>query len=114
MLPGRVEQVPCNRLREIAVRLLDQKTVLEIEHVAVKRELVAVASFAQEQRRLPDQVERQVGEADVDLEHGSVPAPFADALPQHQSVVAEAQEIFCAGIDDDRRHQMCFTSSGMS
>src|SRR5437763_736379 len=36
MLPCRVEQVPRNRLREIAVGLLDEQAVAEVEHVAVE------------------------------------------------------------------------------
>ena len=58
--------------------------------------------------------ERQVGEADVDLKHRPVPAPFRQALTEHQRIVTEAQQIIGAPIDSDGRHQMCFTSSGMS
>jgi hypothetical protein len=42
---------------------------------------------------MANQIEREIGEADVDLEYRPVPTPFADALPQHQSIVAEAQQI---------------------
>jgi hypothetical protein len=62
----------------------------------VERQPVAVARFAEQQRRLSDQVERKVGQADIDLEHWPMPAPFAEPLPKHQSVVAEAQENFGA------------------
>ncbi len=88
-------------------------------------------------RRLPDQVEREVGEAEVDLEHRPMAAPFAEPLAEDQRVVAEPQQIIemrrrprspAAGaskapapvapvgtsIGGKRRHQMCFTSSGMS
>ena len=98
MLPGRVEQVPRDRLGEVAIGLLDQQAIAEIEHVAVEGELVAVARLVQQQRRLADQVEREVGETDVDLEHRPVPAPFAQALAEDQRVIAEAQEIVGAGI----------------
>ena len=114
VLPGRIEQVPRDRLGEVAVRLLDQQAIAEVEHVPVKRELIAITGFAEQQSRLADQVQRKVGETDVHLEHRAVPAPFAQALPEDERVVAEAQEVFGAGIDGERRHQMCFTSSGMS
>ena len=52
VLPGRVEQVPRDGLREVAIGLLDQQAIPEIEHVAVEGELVAVARFAEQQRRL--------------------------------------------------------------
>jgi phenylacetate-CoA oxygenase PaaI subunit len=82
------------------------------------------------------EVEREVGEADVDFQHRAVAAPFGKPLTEHQRVVAEAQQIVVvrrialtgrprverarAGrslrhVDRrQRRHQMCFTSSGMS
>ena len=95
-------------------------------------------------RRLPDQVEREVGEAEVDLERRRMPAPFAEPLAEDQRIVAEPQQIIDARRIDarsvdrrveraavgrglaacahlvllDRReatgHQMCFTTSGMS
>ena len=43
--------------------------------------------------RLPDEVERDVGEGDVFLEHRAVAAPFRQAMPQHQAVVAQSEEI---------------------
>ena len=132
MLPRRVEQVPRDGLREVAIGLLDQQAILEVEYVAVEGQLVAVAGVVQQQRRLADQVEREVGEADVDLERRAVPAPFAEPLSQHQRVIAQTQQIVDAGsrlpagasntpapvapwcLDGGRTHHMCFTSSGMS
>ena len=58
--------------------------------------LSRVARFAEEMRRLPDQVERQVGEAEVDLEHRRMPAPFAQPLAEDQRIVAEPQAIIGA------------------
>ena len=47
-----------------------------------------------EQRdRLADEVEGDVGERDVLLEDGRVPAPLGEAVPQHQPVVGEAQQV---------------------
>src|SRR3546814_12618716 len=81
-----------------------------------------------------DEVERDVGKAEVDLDRRRMTTPFAEALAEDQAVVAEAEEI----VDErpvanlrprierararralwhvDRReggHHMCFTSSGM-
>jgi hypothetical protein len=69
-------------------------------------------ALVQQQCRLADLVEREVGKADVDFEHRPVPAPFAQPLAEHQRIVTEPQEIVGARIDSDARHQMCFTSSG--
>ena len=128
--------MPRHRPREVAVGLLDQQAIAEIEHVAVESQLVAVARLFEQMRRLPDQVERQVRKAEIDLQHRPMPAPFAQALAEDQRVIAEAQQIVEAhgirlagggrveaalpgrsGRHVDRRqrsHQMCFTSSGMS
>ena len=44
-------------------------------------------------RRLPDQIEREIGDAEIDLDARRVTAPFAEALAEDQAVVAEAEEI---------------------
>ncbi len=44
-------------------------------------------------RRLPDQIERQIGKAQIDLERRRMPAPFRQALPKHQRIVAKSLEI---------------------
>src|SRR5690242_12612619 len=93
MLPRRVEQVPRNRLREISVRLFDEEAVAKIEHVAVKGQLVAVSGFAKQEGCLTDEVECEIGEADVDLEDRTVAAPFAKALAKDKRVVAETKQI---------------------
>ncbi len=48
---------------------------------------------SQQMRRLPDQVERQVREAEIDLQHRRMAAPFAQALAEDQRVVAEPKQI---------------------
>ena len=104
VLPGGEKQVPRHRPREVAVGLLDQQAVAEIEDVAVEGQLVAVARLFEQMRRLPDQVERQVRKAEVDLQHRAMPAPFAKALTEDQRVIAEAQKIVEArGIRARRR-----------
>src|SRR3546814_7015475 len=84
LLPGREEELPRHRLGEIAVGLLDEQAVAVIEHVAMEGEPVAVAvppfDFAgvvQEVRRLADEVERDVGKAEVDLARRRMTTPFA-------------------------------------
>ena len=98
VLPGREQQLPGDGLGEIAIWLLDQQAIFPIEHVAVEGELVGVAGKAEEIGSLPDQVERQVGEAEVDLERRGMPAPFAEPLAKDQRVVAEPLAIV-----DERR-----------
>jgi hypothetical protein len=100
-LPGREEQLPRHGLGEVAIGLLDQPAIAEIQHVAAKGECVAVAAPAldlagmvEEMRRLTDQIEAHVREAEIDLDARRVAAPFAEALAQDQAVVAEAQQRF--------------------
>ena len=81
LLPGREQELPRHGLREIAVGLLDQPAIAEIEHVAAEGERVAVAALAlraapaafEEMRRLPDQIEAHIGEAEIDLDAGAWP-----------------------------------------
>ncbi len=112
MLPGRKQKLPSDRLPEIAVRLLHQQAILEIENVAAERQLVGIAGLAQKQRRLTDQVESEIGEGQVDLERRRVPAPFAQPLAEDQRVIAEPLQVVDAR--RVRRRHICFTSSGMS
>ena len=131
--------MPGNRLREVPVGLLDQQAILKIEHIAVEGEPVGIARGAEQKGRLADQVEREVGEADIDFEHRRMAAPLAEPLAEDQRVVAEAQQILrarvqllpgggrrpgrcgssaCAllgpGLRRGTPRHMCFTSSGMS
>ena len=55
--------------------------------------------FAEQMGRLADEVEREVGEAEVDFEHRRMAAPFAEPLAEDQRVVAEAQQIVRAGVE---------------
>ena len=95
-----------------------------------------LAGMVQEMGRLADQVEAHIGEAEIDLDRGRMAAPFAEPLAEDQAVVAEAQQsskrtercTSSAGASNapapvapsrqvdgrQRRHQMCFTPSGMS
>ena len=55
----------------------------------MKGELVGISGQTKEMRSLPDQVERDVGKAKVDLQRGRVAAPFAEPLTKDQRIVAK-------------------------
>src|SRR5690606_29724874 len=78
----------------------DQPAITVIEDVAMESELVAVASLSfhlarpcEEMRRLPDQIEGHIGEAEIHLLRRGVATMFAKALAKDQAVVAEPQQI---------------------
>jgi hypothetical protein len=98
MLPRRIEQLARNRTREIAVRLLDEKAVFEIEHIAPECQLVGIPNLAQQQGRLPDEVKRDIGEAEVHLKRRGMPAPLAEPLPKDQRIVTKGQQVIGAGV----------------
>ena len=111
---------------EVAVGPLHQLHVEELVRVAQEGELVLVASIpadgdgvAIERTRLSDQVERDVGERNVLLQRRRATRPLGEAMPQHQRVVGEAQQVEVVRIAEMRLPwrglaHMCPTSSGMS
>ena len=149
-MPGVEQELPHQRVAEVAVRPLDQQQVAEVPGVAQIGEVVGGAPLAldlggeaQPHLRLADQVERDVGERDVLLQHRRVAAPFGDAVAEDQRGVADAQQVLeegllvgvgrrdrrVAGVGRgiarelghvgrrhvrERRHHMCPTSSGIS
>src|SRR3546814_1877512 len=99
-LPGREEELTRHRPRQIAIGLLDEEAVAIIEHVAVESEPVAVppraldlARIAEKMRRLPDEIEPYIGEAEVHLDRGRMTAPFGQPLPQHQRSEEHTSEL---------------------
>ena len=97
-------------------RQFKQRVVAELVRVAEVGQLVfrAVAALQRgdqlvEQAGLADQVEADVGQRDVLLEDGAVPAPLGIALAEDQGIVGEVQQVVGGGA-----HHMCPTSSGMS
>jgi hypothetical protein len=78
-------------LGEVSIGLLDEQTVAKVQHIAVEGEPISITRLVQQQHGLPDEVEREICETDVNFENGPVAAPFADALPKHERIVAEAQ-----------------------
>jgi hypothetical protein len=76
---------------EVDVRQLDDRKVAELVFGAQESEMVLVAAaplecgrIRQQHARLPDQVERHVGERDVLLDHRSVAAPLGNPLAEDQ------------------------------
>src|SRR5919106_464717 len=98
MLPGREEKLPGDGLGEIAIGLLDQQAILPVEYIAVEGELVRITGKAEEIGPLPDQVQRQIGEAKVDLQRRRMAAPFAEPLAKDQRIVTQP-----LAIGDQRR-----------
>ncbi len=68
--------------------------------LAQKGDLILAAAAAldftrigQQQPRLADQIERDIGQAQILFERGRMSHPFAQPLPEHQAQVAEAQHV---------------------
>src|SRR5207247_3720977 len=57
-----------------------------------------LAGIAVQRSRLPDQIERQIAERQILLEHRRVAAPLGESMAEHERVVGEAQRI-----DEQRR-----------
>ena len=83
---------------------------MEGELVGVAARAFKFAGVAQQERRLAQEVEAEVGQRQVDLQRRGVTAPFAEPLAEDQGVVAETK-----GVGEERGcgHQMCFTPSGI-
>jgi len=122
---GVEQELPHQRLAEVAVRTLDEQDVAEGGRIAQIGEIVSRAALALDLARKPqpelgltDQVERGVGKRDILFEHGRMAAPLGHAVTEDQRIVAHAQEPFeKCGLIDRRgrgRHHMCPTSAGMS
>ena len=85
---------------EIAVRLLDQQHVAVFARRRADRRArprrgpaLELAGIGVERARLADQVERDIGEREVLLEHRRVAAPFRQPVAEHQRVVGQAQRM---------------------
>src|SRR5436190_1744796 len=77
---------------------LDQPAIPPVEDIAVERQSVRVPGQVKEVCTLPEQVEVDVGKAEVHLERRRMAAPFAEPLAENEGVVPEALTII-----DDRR-----------
>jgi len=99
-LPGIDEPLAHDRAAKVAVRLLGECQVEKLRRIAQKGKRVLVTPAAlelpgvgEQQPRLPDQIERQVGEPQVLLQRRRVTDPLAQALPEHEARVSEAQHV---------------------
>ncbi|MPM85994.1 hypothetical protein SDC9_133077 [bioreactor metagenome] len=99
------------------VRQLQQRVVAKFRVVAEIGQPVFGGIAAEcngrlliEQAGLADQVEADVGQRDVFLDHRAVAAPLRVALAQHQGVVGQMQQVVGSRAHD----YMCPTSSGIS
>nr|GEU28106.1 putative aminotransferase [Tanacetum cinerariifolium] len=115
IMPGVEVKLPHHGVGVVAVGLLQQQAVLEIVGVAVVGQAVLVAARAFQfsrvrvpQARLPQQVERHVGQRHVFLQRRALAAQAAQLLAQDQGVVAQAQQRAlvgrAAGHDVGRAH----------
>ncbi len=114
LLPGGVEQLPDDGVREVPVRLLDELEVAEVALVAAERQLVLVAREGEQRAGLAEQVEREVGEGHLLLQDGRVPGPFGEPVGEDQRVVAEGEGRLPFRLRQRGRGHRCRTPSGTS
>ena len=104
-VPGVEIELPRHRVGEVAVRLLDQQQVAELRRrragtrarprpARAGEARLDLAGVGEPQPRLAQQIEPDVGEGDVLLQHRPVPDPFAQSLREDQVAVAEPQQVF--------------------
>ena len=97
---GRHDELTCDRLREVAVGLLDDPGAAELRLVAEVREVVFGASVVgtgevQERPGMTEQIEGDVAERDILFEFGRAGDPLAELLREDQGVVAEPEGVLC-------------------
>ncbi len=115
VLVGGEVQLAGDGVGEVAVGLLHQLEVGEGALLAQIRQFVLVADQRQQHAGLAEQVQGDVGEGDLLLEDGGVAGPLAEAVREHQRVVAEGEGGRGHGrIRGHVRAHRCFTPSGIS
>ena len=99
-----------------AVRQFDQHVITKLRGFAqIGQRVFRVAFFHQrrgmlvQQPRLPNQIQTNIRQRNVLLQHRAVPTPLGVALSEDQRVVRQMQQVI-----DRRMHHMCPTSSGMA
>ena len=129
-LPGIDQPLPHDRVAEVAVRLLGEGEVQELRRISQEGERVLVAPAAfelagirEEQPRLADEIEREIGEPQVLLERRRMANPLSEALAEHKRGVGKAQDVDAARLlrrhtgrpgHRQRRAHRFLTSSGMA
>ena len=73
-----------------------------------------LAGICEQQPRLTDQVESDVGEPEILLERGRMTHPLAQPLAEHEGQIAEPQHVAIKRDGLVRRAHRVFTSGGMS
>src|SRR3984893_11153434 len=99
-LPGIEQPLAHHRMAKVAVWLLGECQVGKLRRITQKGQRVLVtpaalelARVGEQQPRLSDQIEGEVGEPQVLLERRRVTHPLAEALPEHETRVTEAQNV---------------------
>ncbi len=117
-LPRVEQKLTDHRAPEVAVRLLHEAHVAILVRPAQEGEIVLAAALALdlsgiviEQPGLADEVQRDVGETEVFLQRRRVTDPLGDPLSEDQIAVCKSKQVIGRR---PGRHQMFFTSSGMS
>lgn len=98
-------------MREVAVGPFDQLDVAEGALLAPVRQRVLVADHRQQHPGLAQQVERDVGQRHLLLQHRGVAGPFGEPVGEDERVVAEPEQ-FVAVHGRFPAHR-CRTPSGM-
>lgn len=89
-MPDIDKKLASKGVGKVAVGLLRQQQIAKLTLVAAKGEGVFIAAasqfsgIAEEIARLPQQVETDIGQRQIDLQLRRVAAPLAQTLGQHQ------------------------------
>jgi hypothetical protein len=113
-LVDREAELAGDGVGEVAVREFHQLHVVELVLLAQEGQLVLVPGERQQGAGLAQQVQRDVGEGDVLLQHRRVPGPLPQPLGQHQGVVAQRAGGGPLGRQRLGGGHRCFTPSGIS
>src|SRR4051794_35794016 len=94
------EELPDDGDGEVALRQLDEQRVSELHGIAQIRECIGVAPLSldlcrkpEQERRLADEVERDVRQRDVLLEDRRMAAPLGETMAEDEPIVAETKQI---------------------
>jgi hypothetical protein len=99
-LKGVDQHLAHDGLAEIAVRLLDERRIQVLAVLAQERDVILAAAaplelagIGQQQPRLTNEVEGDVGEPEILLERRRMTHPLAQPLAEHEREIAEPQHV---------------------
>jgi hypothetical protein len=102
-----VEKLPGDRGPEIAIGLLDQKVIQVFMFVAQHGQGILIrlltgqgSDVLEDESRLANEIERNIGHGDVLLEDGTVAAPLPQSLAKDEGAVGEMEEVLNFGFHD--------------